>query len=614
MVAVWRWVPVVGLRNPRVCLLMVMSLAALGYVGAAPQLPQQQRQRQATWWRSEIDYLRPPPKPWTKHMYPDAFIGSPSLLQLPATAAGSSSNGSNGGGGRWLASHDRFASEKVGTAYILGSAGSHPTGWAPLAKISPMYWAQLFLHRGDVYIIGTSGDLSSSGDIVISRCHAPCNGTAWSKSAVLFKGSLGVRFHGAPTPVVPSPDGRSLYRAFDVHASAAQDLLITMLTATTSCADLTLASCWRRSPGLDSNSTGLVTTPGRQWEEPGVAIDSRTGDVSVLVRLDTLGSAHCSLSSPVATLECANRAALLSFNSRANVLQFKKMISFPSGCNKFAVRQDPSDQFFYTLSNPVSAIHSAGDKGYAGDCGQRNNLVLARASASLDDWRTCAVVAWDDLPNMTVSESIAHTGLQYVDFRFDEDDIVGAVRAGYNGSVSFHNANRLLAIRVQKHRALCAGVRVSGSGFQLGVLHNGQAAFNNREYRWKSITPEVGGLMFTQKAGSVDATIQVHIPHHARGGVGGGGRITSATIYAGVCPQQSGHNRTLLSAPGDGWKWEPTNLTFEYNADDRIVQLFKWVRTKVDKQGASRQEELSFNVPADPTFCGTIVVFSPLLI
>eukprot|EP01047_Picozoa_sp_COSAG01_P096476 COSAG01_NODE_26968_length_698_cov_0.681135_1_plen_112_part_01 len=112
-------------------------------------------------------------------MYPDAFIGSPSLLQLPATA-GSSSNGSNGGGGRWLASHDRFASEKVGTAYILGSAGSHPTGWAPLAKISPMYWAQLFLHRGDVYIIGTSGDLSSSGDIVISRCHAPCNGTAWS--------------------------------------------------------------------------------------------------------------------------------------------------------------------------------------------------------------------------------------------------------------------------------------------------------------------------------------------------------------------------------------------------------------------------------------------------
>ena len=97
----------------------------------------------------------------------------------------------------------------------------------------------------------------------------------------------------------------------------------------------------------------------------------------------------------------------------------------------------------------------------------------------------------DDLPNLTVAESIAETGLQYVDFRFHGEDIIGAVRAGYNGSVSFHNANRLLAIRVQNHRDLCNGVRVDGAGFQLGVLHNGQAAFSNRAYQWERVPAEV---------------------------------------------------------------------------------------------------------------------------
>jgi hypothetical protein len=567
-----------------------------------------------TWWRSQIDYLPPPPQPWTEqtaHQH-DAFVGSPSLVRLPPATA--SHGPAVGGSGRWLASHDRFFAEKVGTTYVFGSASEQPTGWQPLATVSPMHWAQLFAHGQDVYLIGTSGDLTSSGDVVVSRCPAPCNGTHWTPSSIIFRGSPEARFHAAPTPVATSADGKSLYRAFDVHAAAAEDLQITMLTADASCEDLTLPSCWARSPGLASNSTGAVTAPGRQWEEPVAVVDHRTGVASVLVRLDVLGSAHCTLSDPTATLECANRAALLGFDPRMNTLSFQKFVRLPSGCNKFAVRQDPVDKLFYTLSNPVGQV-SASSSEYKGNCIQRNELVLARASASLSDWRTCAVVAWDDLPNKTIAKSIAETGLQYVDFHFAATDIVAAVRAGYNGSVTFHDASRLLAIHVQNHRSLCGGVQLNGSGFQLGLLADGQAAFNDREYQWRRVPSEVAGLQFTRKAGSVAADIQVQIPRSASELAVAAAKGFGPTIYAGVCPQQAGHNSTLLSGAGaNGWKWENTSLSFVYDSDDRVVQLFRWVPTAATRAG--RQDELtstSFVVPADKTFCGTILVFSPLL-
>ena len=69
--------------------------------------------------------------------------------------------------------------------------------------------------------------------------------------------------------------------------------------------------------------------------------------VSVMVRIDT------GLESCASLAEC-NRAALLAFNTTSQRLEFDAIVPLPTGCNKFAIRQDPVTDFFYTLTNPVT--------------------------------------------------------------------------------------------------------------------------------------------------------------------------------------------------------------------------------------------------------------------
>jgi hypothetical protein len=44
-------------------------------------------------------------------------------------------------------------------------------------------------------------------------------------------------------------------------------------------------------------------------------------------------------------------------------------------------------------------------------------------------------------------------GFQYVDFQFDGEDIVTAVRASYRGAQTYHNSNRILSQRIVGWRA-----------------------------------------------------------------------------------------------------------------------------------------------------------------
>ena len=50
--------------------------------------------------------------------------------------------------------------------------------------------------------------------------------------------------------------------------------------------------------------------------------------------------------------------------------------------------------------------------------------------------------------------SAAYTGFHYVDWIFDGDDILYAVRTGYRGSNSYHNANRMTVKRIKDFRKL----------------------------------------------------------------------------------------------------------------------------------------------------------------
>ena len=52
--------------------------------------------------------------------------------------------------------------------------------------------------------------------------------------------------------------------------------------------------------------------------------------------------------------------------------------------------------------------------------------------------------------------SARYTGFHYVDWVYDGGDIVYAVRAGYRGSNTYHNANRLAVKRLSDYAGACA--------------------------------------------------------------------------------------------------------------------------------------------------------------
>jgi len=376
------------------------------------------------------------------------FVGSPSLVKS---------------GPLWLASHDYFFDTPVGTVSVFSSADGG-INWSATANISAIYWAQLFEHGGSVYLIGPSGDYSGEGDLKIARCtSSPCDGRDWTEAAVLAKGTPERHFHSAPTPVVS--DGETLFRAMEVGGTSVPsgDLAVVMLSANASCPDLTAPGCWtvspglawnaswwphavgrpaRRDPRLEESMASTLRSGKRAWEEANAVVDAK-GGVWAMVRLDG-PLEHCP-----SVAEC-NGAALLSFDRTSGRLSFEAIVNLPTGCNKFAIRRSPADGMFYSLTNPVDA-----DGIESGTCGQRNHAVLAQ-SADLRSWTTCATILYDDT-GFQPADSVHQTGLQYIDFEFDGADIVAAVRAGYRGSVTYHDANRLLIKRVLGYASQCPG-------------------------------------------------------------------------------------------------------------------------------------------------------------
>ena len=334
------------------------------------------------WSHYEIDYQAPPASRDVRAA--DAYIGSPSIVDT---------------GEGWLASHDRFFHEKVGTAYIFG-ASSPQAPWTLKATVSPMYWAQLFVNDGvpnaAVYIIGTSDDMSGRGDIVISRCvrtaTALCSGDSWTQPTVLFAGNSSAKYHTAPTPVVKAYDVLSqtlLLRAFDVVRFPSQELSVVMLRVYAACPDLSEVSCWRMSDALPFDPAWVpsAVVAGLAWEEAGVIVDN-AGNVSVMVRID-LAHDGCG------DLASCNRAIRLKYDVPTATLAFDAVVQFPSGSNKFKIGRRPlaaPTDHFYALTNPVTQVPTS---DFPPGSGQRSLLILAH-STDLTTWQSCAPVAFDD--------------------------------------------------------------------------------------------------------------------------------------------------------------------------------------------------------------------------
>ncbi len=325
------------------------------------------------------------------------YIGSPSIAILP--------------NGDYVASHDLFgpgSSEKVSSITRVFRSTNRGQTWQRTAELHDQSWSNLFVHRGALYILGTSFEY---GRIVLRR--STDSGRTWQGPFFL---SEGTGFHTSAVPII-EVKGR-LWRAFEFHPTGPWGSFEAFLLSVPSGADLTDPKNWTMTERLAFPASA---TDPHTWLE-GNAVLTPDGQIVDILRVHNTEN--------VATLRLKDGA--LHFDGT--------LAAFPGGAKKFVIRFDPKTKRYWTLSNPAPA-------GVKDPASIRNTLALL-SSKDLREWKLERVV-------LQHPDSAKHA-FQYPDWQFDGKDMVAAVRTAADdedgGAPRGHDANFLTFHRILNFR------------------------------------------------------------------------------------------------------------------------------------------------------------------
>lgn len=350
------------------------------------------------------------------------YIGSPSLVILPD--------------GDYLASHDFFGpksgSKTCATTVIFRSTDRGAT-WHKRSQVQCAFWSNLFVHRGAVYLMGTTGE---NGRIVIRR--SLDDGKTWTHPDTTRTGLLTSEghWHTAPVPVVQH-NGR-LWRAFEnvnIKLPWGKHFRAGMLSVPEN-ANFLVASNWTFSNFLPRNPQWLDGDFGG-WLE-GNAVLAPGGKVVDILRVDVPR-----LPEKAAIVRVSADGRRVSFDPASG------FINFPGGATKFTIRHDPDGAGYWTLANIVTRQSARAIGGSVRPASIRNTLALLHSS-NLRKWHVRSIILHHP--------DIAHHAFQYVDWQFDGQDIVAVIRTAYDdglgGAHTYHDANFLTFYRIKNFRAL----------------------------------------------------------------------------------------------------------------------------------------------------------------
>jgi len=342
------------------------------------------------------------------------YIGSPSLAALPD--------------GTYRASHDLFGPGSTLNRTRVFASSDRGLRWEMIAEIEGQWWSTLFLHRGSLYLLGTSRE---NGHAVIRR--STDTGKTWTTPADASSGLLLAdgRYHCAPVSVVEH-QGR-VWRAMEDAMGPAgwgTHFNAFMMSAPAD-SDLLRASSWTFSNRLGRDPGWLGGRFGG-WLE-GNAVVTPDGGIVDILRVDSPADDE--------------KAAILRVSADGQTVTFdpqRDFVDFPGGAKKFTIRRDPSDGSYWALSNHVPAERRRGQPSRT-----RNTLALIR-SADLRSWVVRSIFLQHD-------DAATH-GFQYADWQFEGEDIIAVVRTAFDddgtGANNQHDANYLTFHRIEGFRRL----------------------------------------------------------------------------------------------------------------------------------------------------------------
>lgn len=352
----------------------------------------------------------------------EKYIGSPSLVVL--------SNGD------YLASHDFFgpqSSEWQQAETVIYRSRNQGKSWKKLSTIRGAFWSSLFVHGGELYLIGPD---RHHGMVLVRK--STDGGKTWTTPTNSRDGIVATGlYHCAPMPVVEH-NGR-LWRPMETaHGPnlAWGKRYGAMVMSAPVDANLLDSRSWRQSSILFYDSTYLNGN-FTGWLEGNFVVD-RENRMWNILRVDD----KTTLDEKVAMVEISKDGKKISFDPETG------FIPFDGGSKKFVIKYDPISDYYYTLTNSIL------DK-YKKKHPKRNpmgfrNVLMLRKSKDLKNW--------EDVKIILEHEDVIHHGFQYVDWLFEGNNMIVLSRTAYNdGKVNAknnHDANFLTFHRIENFRNL----------------------------------------------------------------------------------------------------------------------------------------------------------------
>ena len=341
------------------------------------------------------------------------YLGSPALARLPD--------------GDLVASHDFFGPTCPCRRTDVYGSQDEGRSWSLLAELDGQWWSSLFVHRGALYLFGTTEEY---GHTVIRR--STDGGRSWTTPKDLATGLLlrEGRYHCAPVPVVEHA-GR-LWRAMEdaMGPGGWPEHFGSFVMSADADTDLLRADNWTRTNRLAPDALRPLGIRG--WLEGNIVI-TPAGEVVNLLRVDG--------PSP------QENAAYVRISSDGREARFdpeRDLLPFPGGAKKFQIRRDPHGDGYWAMANPI-----IGDAGGIYPSRIRNRLALLHSP----DARR-----WEVRATLLHHPDQACHGFQYPDWIFDGDDLLAAVRTahddGLGGAPNQHDSNFLTFHRFAAFRTL----------------------------------------------------------------------------------------------------------------------------------------------------------------
>ncbi len=299
--------------------------------------------------------------------------------------------------------------------------------WEQTGKVDGLWWATIFAHRGELYLVGrytSGGYFGATGASYFGVTKSTDGGKTWSEinekqGGVSYEG-YGV--HRAPTPVVEL-DGK-LYTVFEVHtdSSGARREVVAFADADS---DLIDPASWKFKNYLSD----------KRFPNEGNAVVGKDGNLWVVSRLTTNQGLLSKLSPDGSTL--------IPYNGTLNA----SYITIPGGQTKMTVRYDASTGKYLAIANVIGADKSM--------IHERNYSALI-SSDDLINWEIEELLLCDrSVINYYLSVSVH--AFQYVDWIFDGDDILLVVREAMEDAANFHDSNYMTFYRIENYRQYLNG-------------------------------------------------------------------------------------------------------------------------------------------------------------